>query len=236
MQSECNKNLYLNKESITNNDFSSERSLYSKNENDEKDTLIFNSKRINKHESLYAFEDTLDIFSDNLPKNKKKKSNALPWDVLKAFNSKTEIRKKPKKSKNKEHITQTTNEPTGTQPKKISSYDMAQILMENGDYTVSDGRLYYYCPALGYWKLIRGNEANRDLRKLIPSGYESYINKSYLSEVYEWLLTNAKVINSFETEENKYYINFKDCAVNWKTGEIVTERKKLYFRYTINFN
>lgn len=119
---------------------------------------------------------------------------------------------------------------------KVTSYEIAELLSDEYDFGISEEQLYYYRGYEGYWKMLRCNDSYRYLRKLIPTGYECFVNKNVLSEVYEWLITNSKPIDSFENKDNKYFVNFRDCAVNWKTGEIVTERENLYFRYTLNFD
>lgn len=116
--------------------------------------------------------------------------------------------------------------------KKCSPYQIAQIVAGFYDFGLLDNQLHIYCEDTGVWELIPESEAKRTIRKLIPESYCSMINKYGLEEVYQWLLIQSKKID-VTTREMKYWINFLDQAINWKTGECTEDRKTFYFTYAI---
>ena len=125
------------------------------------------------------------------------------------------------------------NSSGGTKLRK--AYQIALMLLELYDFCKMGEQLYIFDMHEGYWKMIQESESNRTVRRIIPDDMCSAVNKSILYEIYEWLLTLVEEINEFPTEK-RFYLNFKDCAVNWRTEDIIKERKSLYFTYALDVN
>ena len=121
----------------------------------------------------------------------------------------------------------------GTKLRK--AYQIALMLLDLYDFCKIGEQLYVFDMHEGYWKMIQESESNRTVRRIIPDDMCSAVNKSILYEIYEWLLMLAEEINAFPTEK-RFYLNFKDCAVNWRTEDIIKERKSLYFTYALDVN
>ena len=97
-----------------------------------------------------------------------------------------------------------------------------------------DRQLYVYDEAYGYWRLIPASNSNYELRLLIPYHLRSYAMKVNFSNLYEWLLVDADRVKSDFFKEKWNWINFSDCAYNFKDGSTTTKRGKLQFRYALN--
>lgn len=111
------------------------------------------------------------------------------------------------------------------------AYNIALELEERYSFAIIDDQLYKYEECLGYWKLIQESEANRDIRKLISDEWCQVINKSVLAEIYEWLLIKSPKNKGYS--DRKHFLNFQNCAIDWRNKEIVEKRQQLYFKYTI---
>ncbi len=111
-----------------------------------------------------------------------------------------------------------------------------RMLQKRYDFINVDDQLYIYNEELGYWKLIPDSNANREIRRLVSSLFFASINKSSLSELYEWLLLEAPAKDESIFFEKTNYINFRDTAYNWVKDKYVTDRKKLYFRYCLDID
>lgn len=120
----------------------------------------------------------------------------------------------------------------GQKTKKINQSDIAEVLLAEYDFAIFRDQLYLYSSGEGYWIMLPGSEANRKLRSIIPEYLTDSINKSVLSEVYEWLRVRARTVDS-KFGEHRYFLNFVDCAVDWRTGDVIRDRKKLFFRYAL---
>ena len=76
------------------------------------------------------------------------------------------------------------------------------------------------------------SEANRKLRSIMPDNFAKCVSKGVLAEVYEWLRVRAKRAEK-KAGEHRHLLNFQDCAIDWRTGEVIFDRKKLFFRYAL---
>ncbi len=119
-----------------------------------------------------------------------------------------------------------------TNKKKYSTYQLALELMKEHLFAREGPLLYKYMTDEGYWKLLSESENNRDLRKLIRGEMRNNISKNILYETREWLTTEVPEMADIK-DKNKYYLNFKDCALNWHTGKVCVDRKNLYFKYVL---
>lgn len=120
----------------------------------------------------------------------------------------------------------------GLKIRKITASDMADILLATNDFAMLQDQLYLYSESEGCWILIPESEANRKLRSIMPDNLADSINKSTLAEVYEWLRIRARAVDS-KSGEHRYLLNFRDCAVDWRTRDVIHDRKKLFFRYAL---
>ena len=120
----------------------------------------------------------------------------------------------------------------GQKIRKIAASDMADILLAMDDFAMYQDQLYLYSANEGYWSLIPESEANRKLRAIIPEAFVDIVNKNVLTEIYEWLLVRAKRADK-KAGEHRHLLNFQDCAVDWRTGDVIRDRKKLFFRYAL---
>ena len=103
--------------------------------------------------------------------------------------------------------------PEGSLKKRtVSPSIIAMDLLYSYNFGVAGNQLYIYEEKYGYWKMIQASAENRDLRALIKENDKAYVNKSALSEIYEWIRIDAEVLDT--GEQGKYYLNFRDCAVN----------------------
>lgn len=117
---------------------------------------------------------------------------------------------------------------------KLSCYEMANEIMELYDFIKMNGQLYLYCDQEGFWRMIQESEAHREIRSIIPSYFRHKVSKNSLYEIYEWLRTYSEERDD-TTPERKYYINFADCALDWrKEGGLIEKRKNLLFRYALH--
>lgn len=129
-----------------------------------------------------------------------------------------------------------TEEPDNKKAKKFVSANMiAASLMDYHDFCVMDGQLYIYDAKFGYWKIIPVSAENRELRALISEEDKSSVTKNLLNEIYEWICIEAENMDETRSQE-KYYLNFKDCAIDWRNRHIAADRKNLYFDYYLNLN
>lgn len=113
--------------------------------------------------------------------------------------------------------------------RKNSPLDVANVLEAMFDFATFRDQLYRYEEANGFWKLIPESEANRELRRLIPEEFANSVNKSALAEIYEWLLVRAISMGE-DDEARRFFLNFADCAVDWRTKTVINRRKNLFFR------
>ncbi len=111
---------------------------------------------------------------------------------------------------------------------------MLQDLKERYSFiNIENRHLYYYIEKEGYWRLIPVNVADIELRVLLTSRWIKSINTSTMGELYKWLLIETDTKDASVFQRGREYLNFKDCAYNWDTGEIAYDRKKLYFSYVL---
>ena len=124
---------------------------------------------------------------------------------------------------------------TASQSKSpFSANLLAEDIMEHYDFMTVDGQLYVYIEDYGYWKLLEESNSNRELRKLIPDKYLDKINKNVLSELFEWLIIKSENKPSSIFNNNRFFFNFRNGALNWKKGKLTEKRKKLYFRHVLD--
>lgn len=116
--------------------------------------------------------------------------------------------------------------------KKIGAYYLSEILMELFSFILFEDQLYTYQKDEGFWKMLCETESQREIRKMIPEGFREGVSRSVLCEIYEWLRTQSPVVER-KLLQSKYFLNFKDCAINWRNGNECDKRKKLYFRYVL---
>lgn len=120
----------------------------------------------------------------------------------------------------------------GGPTRKVTPSDMANMLLAENDFAVYQDQLYLYSAAEGYWFLLPESEANRKLRGIIPRDLVDIVNKNALIEIYEWLRIRADMVDS-KAGEHRYLLNFRDCALDWRTMETIYDRKRLFFRYAL---
>ncbi len=106
-------------------------------------------------------------------------------------------------------------------------------LMQSYDFISVEEKLYVYVKEFGYWKLITDSESQRELRRRVDRKWRGRINKNNLQELYEWLILDARHIDSSRFREGRHYLNFSDVAYNWKKDKVTKDRKALYFRYAL---
>lgn len=106
-------------------------------------------------------------------------------------------------------------------------------LIEAYDFISIQEKLYVYVKKSGYWKLITDSESQREIRKRVERKWRGRINKNNLQEIYEWLILDAKQLDPSVFREGRHYLNFCDVAYNWNKNEVTKDRKKLYFRYSL---
>lgn len=116
--------------------------------------------------------------------------------------------------------------------KKVTPSDMANALLAQNDFAVYQEQLYLYSAEEGCWLLLPESDANRRLRGIIPDDFADIVNKNVLSEIYEWLRIRAEEVDE-QAGQNQYLLNFLDCAIDWRTQEIVPNRKEKFFRYAL---
>lgn len=119
--------------------------------------------------------------------------------------------------------------------KKMGASTIAEILISEYGFCSDGSQLYWYDVQDGYWKMLQESDANREIRKLIPGNIRPYVNKVVLREVYEWIRIDASSLSG-DADRRRNFLNFRDCAVNWHTGKICKERKKLYFTYALKMD
>ncbi len=118
--------------------------------------------------------------------------------------------------------------------KKHTPFDIAMDIIP--EFRKIDGHIYHRNRWYFYLEIIKPSNINTVLRRIIPSCYSSAINRNSLQEIYNWLLCYLKDEHHV-FEKYTDYLNFKDCAYNWVTDEIIDdpkEREKLVFRYKLN--
>lgn len=115
--------------------------------------------------------------------------------------------------------------------KTNTNYFMALTLMGKHEFRVFDEQLYTY-DEKGYWELIPETDANRKLRSMIPDIYRDDVNKNMLREMYEWLRIEAMPMEC-DKEVRKKYLNFKNCILDWETGEILDHTPEYNLRYQL---
>lgn len=98
---------------------------------------------------------------------------------------------------------------------------------------ICNQHLYYYRESEGYWKLIPANLADIELRVMLTTKWIKVINGSSMNELYKWLLIETPSKDSSVFNTGREYLNFKDCAYNWKKDEIIEDRQLLYFSYSL---
>lgn len=106
-------------------------------------------------------------------------------------------------------------------------------LRERYHFLESEDQLYVYEESEGYWKLIYDTVNNRELRRMLPMNLRGKVGKYALSDVYECLVTSATHVPANFFDKHTEYINFRDLAFNWCTGEKTVNRKEMYFRYAL---
>ena len=95
-------------------------------------------------------------------------------------------------------------------------------------------QLYFYVEEFGYWKLVLPNSADLELRELLTLEWSRAINAASMTELYKWLLISAPAKDPSVFAKGRNCLNFLDCAYDWKNEEIISSRKKQYFRYVLN--
>lgn len=126
----------------------------------------------------------------------------------------------------------------GDAVKKTSMVEVAyDYLCSVYDFIEVDEQLYVYIEEHGYWRFLDESNNNRALRRLLDPNFRVKISKFGLSDVHECMVSRATHFTSDIFEKSSFeYINFKDCALNWRTGETIKNRKKLYFRYSLSID
>lgn len=140
-------------------------------------------------------------------------------------------------TENQGDITEVTSKTVSAEENTAKSLKQDFIvdeLLQQYDFCVFEEQLYIYREEQGFWKIIQESEANRELRKLIFQMGSSRVNKTFLYETYEWLLVRAQKIKG--NTDNQNYLNFLDFALDWQSGEEITNRKELFFRYALQVN
>ncbi len=111
---------------------------------------------------------------------------------------------------------------------------MLEELMATHDFiSINHQELYIYQKDQGYWKLIIPNTVDSEFRSLLR-GWIGSVNSANIIELYKWLLIEAPSESPEIFNKGKKYLNFQDCAYNWRQDEKVKKRKHLYFTYVLN--
>jgi len=201
---------------------------------DASDTSTIPSKRL-------KYSELIELMNNHQHKSKKKKkqksqNTATKHNIFDSPFIPTVPQKDKSEKESKSSVSNSENSQQTSMSRKINPYDIAELFCDCYNYILVTDQLYQYIETEGFWKIIPSNEANRALRKSIPSGLEYEVNKNMLNESYEWLCTIAEPLQELGTPESKHYLNFKDGALNWKTMDFVNKRKEFYFRYALNLN
>lgn len=140
-------------------------------------------------------------------------------------------------NKSQDNPTSPPNQNEKTEEKKKNVVEMMFIeLREKYDFfNISNRHLYYYYEKEGHWRLIAEN-TDQELRRLLGIKWIGATNSATLSELYKWLLIDTDIKDSSVFNDGRDYLNFKDCAYNYKTGEVTTERQDLHFSYALNID
>lgn len=121
--------------------------------------------------------------------------------------------------------------------KRLSCRDIADLLLATDDWRKEDRLLLHYEKDKGFWRVLPKSNENFELRCCCDREYADEINKNSLSEVFEWLLTDAPDFPTASNAKSTKYINLKDVAIDWRDGcTTVHNRKNLYFRYYLNIS
>ena len=175
----------------------------------------------------------LEIFQ----RRKKEKTQKLVVEWDDCSNTLVEPDKEPVKE---EPIKETSVAPTSRSPDSDDKRSALEIVLGNlrrEYHFINCNRQLYVCIyEEGYWKLIPSSNSNYELRSLIPADTKSMAMRVNFTALYDWLLSEAEVVGEEFFPDNWKYINFRDCAVNWKNGKIKTNRKKYNFRYALQID
>lgn len=116
-----------------------------------------------------------------------------------------------------------------------NGFSLAFELMNMYKFKLFDEQLYTYDDQEGYWNLIPESDANRKLRSMIPDIFCNYVNKNTLREMYEWIRVGVTSMEC-DKEERKRYINFRNCILDWETGETWEHDSKYNLRYQLQID
>ena len=125
------------------------------------------------------------------------------------------------------YVEPSSNSPKDSYEKKSALEIVLDNLMGEYHFINCNRQLYVYIYEEGYWKLIPSSNSNYELRSLIPADTKSMAMRVNFTALYDWLLSEAEVVGEEYFPDNWKYINFRDCAVNWRNGKIKTNRKKI---------
>lgn len=157
-------------------------------------------------------------------------------------NSKPISKEKDTDRPNLQNSKETTNEksqsPARQDDEKQSAVELMlyDIMSRYSFINIGNRHLYYYYEQEGYWKLIPANLVDIELRLMLTTRWIKSINGSTMSELYKWLLIETPTEDIHIFNKGLDYLNFKDCAFNWKTKEKTNDRQHLYFSYALAVN
>lgn len=116
----------------------------------------------------------------------------------------------------------------------MKPYTIAQILMEKYRFTIIDKGLHMFMQNKGYWQYLTETDAKISFRRILPEECKANVNSNSITEIFRWLYAMADEIPDKKIRIRKDYLNLKDDAINWKTGEKIGDRSKLYFQNVLN--
>jgi putative DNA primase/helicase len=118
----------------------------------------------------------------------------------------------------------------------ISDYKIARLLSDNNNFILLEGNLYYGDKNLGYYQGVTSQLAESVIRKITPLRYKPSITSRRIREIINWfhsfeeeLMVDEEIINSKKT-----LINFTNCVVDARDGEIFEKSLDFYFTNFVN--
>lgn len=113
--------------------------------------------------------------------------------------------------------------------KSLSPYKISLIVREMFDFAIIRGFLHVYIEKYRYWKVLAENDGKFFLRKNVPDEYKVFLSENSYMEIYKNILVEAPEIPEYELLKNTEYLNFRDCAISWRTCKVVENPKHMYF-------
>lgn len=124
---------------------------------------------------------------------------------------------------------------------KFSPHELSEIIKSQNNFAIINESLHLYDNEYGYYINLEDSNSphnmNKYIRRCIPELARPYVTRYTIPEICEWLrIQKDLIVPLYKLDKKQHYLNFKDCVLNIKTGELLNHDSSFYFTNYINAN